>query len=137
MRDGKGNGYIVFLCSLLSLCLTLSIVNASSDKRVEVDNALLFGPGDRKQGYDSEYYRTYSVSLDRRIGKAADLLAIASGKHLGLPPLQVPADNPLNAAKIELGRMLFFDRRLSINDTFSCAICHIPCLLYTSPSPRD
>jgi len=126
MRDGKGNGYIVFLCSLLSLCLTLSIVNASSDKRVEVDNALLFGPGDRKQGYDSEDYRTDSVSLDRRIGKAADLLAIASGQHLGLPPLQVPADNPLNAAKIELGRMLFFDRRLSINDTFSCAICHIP-----------
>ena len=28
--------------------------------------------------------------------------------------------------KIELGRKLFFDRRLSHNDTFSCAMCHVP-----------
>ena len=28
--------------------------------------------------------------------------------------------------KIALGRKLFFDRRLSLNDTFSCAMCHVP-----------
>ena len=45
---------------------------------------------------------------------------------LGLPPLPVPADNPLTVEKIELGRKLFFDRRLSINGTMSCAMCHVP-----------
>ena len=29
-------------------------------------------------------------------------------------------------AKIDLGRKLFFDRRLSFNRTLSCAMCHIP-----------
>ena len=122
----KGSTYTVCLSILCSLCLMSSIVYANQEKGAEVDSTLLFGPGDRKQGYDSEDYRTNSVSLDRRVGKAADLLAIANGQHLGLPALPVPADNALSAAKIELGRMLFFDRRLSSNDTFSCAICHIP-----------
>jgi len=124
MSGVKGSTYIVCLSILFSLCLTFSIVYANPEQNV--DNTLLFGPGDRKQGYDSEDYRTNSVSLDRRIGKEADLLAIANSKHLGLPAPEVPADNALSAAKIELGRMLFFDRRLSSNDTFSCAICHIP-----------
>ena len=124
MSGVKGSTYIVCLSILFSLCLTFSIVYANPEQNV--DNTLLFGPGDRKQGYDGEDYRTNSVSLDRRIGKEADLLAIANSKHLGLPALEVPADNALSAAKIELGRMLFFDRRLSSNDTFSCAICHIP-----------
>ena len=38
------------------------------------------------------------------------------------PP--VPADNPLSAAKIELGKQLYFDPRLSINGTQSCNDCH-------------
>ncbi|MGH8670799.1 MAG: cytochrome-c peroxidase [Burkholderiales bacterium] len=45
---------------------------------------------------------------------------------LGLPPLKVPSDNPLTRAKVELGRKLFMDRRLSHNDTLSCAMCHVP-----------
>ena len=45
---------------------------------------------------------------------------------LGLPPLAVPADNPLTPAKVALGRKLFFDRRLSPNRTMSCAMCHVP-----------
>lgn len=44
----------------------------------------------------------------------------------GLPPVDVPEDNPMSAAKIELGKALFFDRRLSIDDTVSCADCHDP-----------
>lgn len=37
-----------------------------------------------------------------------------------------PPDNPPTAEKIALGRKLFFDRRLSINGTMSCAMCHVP-----------
>ncbi len=36
----------------------------------------------------------------------------------------VPADNPMSAAKIELGRHLFYDQRLSADNTMSCASCH-------------
>ena len=42
----------------------------------------------------------------------------------GLPVPKVPADNPMSVAKVELGRRLFFDTRLSGNQTFSCATCH-------------
>jgi len=45
---------------------------------------------------------------------------------LGLPALEVPADNPVTPQKAALGRKLFFDRRLSPNGTMSCAMCHVP-----------
>jgi len=41
-----------------------------------------------------------------------------------LTPPPVPADNPMNAAKVELGRRLFYDADLSIDGTMSCATCH-------------
>ena len=48
----------------------------------------------------------------------------------GLPPLTpnavVPAYNPLTAAKVELGKQLYFDPRVSSNGTVSCATCHNP-----------
>lgn len=36
-----------------------------------------------------------------------------------------PADNPVTDAGATLGRVLFYDRRLSANNTISCASCHI------------
>ncbi|MDB5802821.1 MAG: Di-heme cytochrome c peroxidase [Betaproteobacteria bacterium] len=36
----------------------------------------------------------------------------------------VPADNPMSRPKVELGRLLFYDKRLSANGSFSCATCH-------------
>ena len=56
---------------------------------------------------------------------AAALARIAQ-PPLGLPPVPLPAENPPSAAKIALGRKLFFDRRLSFNGTMSCAMCHVP-----------
>jgi len=43
---------------------------------------------------------------------------------LGLPPLSIPEDNPQTAEKIELGRLLFNDSRLSGDGSISCASCH-------------
>ena len=45
-----------------------------------------------------------------------------------LPKPPVPADNPLTPAKIELGRKLYYDPRLSGNGALSCASCHNPAL---------
>ena len=54
-----------------------------------------------------------------------------------LPPPQVPADNPMNAAKVELGRWLFYDVRLSGNRTMACASCHIQALAFTDGVARS
>lgn len=48
------------------------------------------------------------------------------GLSVGEKQLYIPEDNPMTRAKIELGRQLYFDRRLSINNTVSCADCHHP-----------
>lgn len=47
---------------------------------------------------------------------------------LGLDPdvLMIPEDNPLTREKVELGKMLYFDKRLSVDNTVSCATCHDP-----------
>lgn len=58
--------------------------------------------------------------------------AAASTPPLGLPPVLHPAENPPTQAKIALGRKLFMDRRLSHNNTFSCAMCHVPEQGFTS-----
>lgn len=42
----------------------------------------------------------------------------------GFPDLPIPDDNPLTEASVELGRHLFYDVRLSGNETQSCASCH-------------
>ena len=44
----------------------------------------------------------------------------------GVMAPEVPTDNPLTAAKVELGKKLYFDPRLSLDDTVSCATCHDP-----------
>lgn len=58
--------------------------------------------------------------------RTRELLAQASHSPLGLPPMLVPKGQEITAARVDLGRKLFFDRRLSSNETLSCAMCHIP-----------
>jgi cytochrome c peroxidase len=49
----------------------------------------------------------------------------AQAQFKALPDkVPVPADNPMSPAKIELGKMLFFDPRLSMDGTVSCNSCH-------------
>ena len=45
---------------------------------------------------------------------------------LGLKKFKIPKDNPLTVAKIELGKQLYFDKRLSRDDTIGCVSCHDP-----------
>jgi len=49
----------------------------------------------------------------------------------GFPVPFVPADNPMSAAKVELGERLFYDPRLSITGRYSCASCHSPARAFT------
>ena len=62
----------------------------------------------------------------------APMLAWAAGDPDVDPPLAelgavpVPADNPITPEKVELGRLLFFDTKLSGDASVSCSQCHDP-----------
>jgi cytochrome c peroxidase len=54
----------------------------------------------------------------------------------GFQPPPVPVDNPMTPEKAELGRHLFYDRRMSVNGTQSCSSCHIQRLAFTDGKSR-
>ena len=58
------------------------------------------------------------------VGRAQSNGEFAWDLPKGFPRPVVPADNPMSAAKAELGRHLFYDLRLSGNGSQSCATCH-------------
>lgn len=53
----------------------------------------------------------------------------------GFPQPVVPTDNPMTDAKVELGRRLFYDTKLSQNQTQSCGSCHIQELAFSDGKP--
>lgn len=117
--------------STLALVLSLSVFPATASETDagqgnDEHHAPRVGPGDSKAGYESVNYKTDSIAIEARQGVKTDLMRVLEQPPLGLPNIPVPADNPVTEQKIDLGRKLFYDRRLSINNTFSCAICHIP-----------
>ncbi|PFH07986.1 cytochrome c peroxidase [Collimonas sp. PA-H2] len=73
-----------------------------------------------------------SLSACRRADEKIPAHAAVPDSMLGLPPLMPPAANFPSPAKIALGRKLFMDRRLSYNNTMSCAMCHLPEQGFTS-----
>lgn len=50
-----------------------------------------------------------------------------------LPPMEVPIDNPLTVEGVALGRKLFYETRLSADNTQACATCHAPTSGFTDP----
>ena len=53
--------------------------------------------------------------------------SIASSAEIGpLPPVPIPVENPMTPEKVNLGKMLFFDYRLSADGSRSCVHCHQP-----------
>ncbi|WP_179378186.1 methanobactin export MATE transporter MbnM [Jannaschia marina] len=48
-----------------------------------------------------------------------------------IPPPPVPEDNPMSEAKVDLGRHLFYDGRLSLDGTMACASCHVQSLAFS------
>jgi len=78
----------------------------------------------------------------KRISALTDVeIAVAHPKPLYLPahftpyefkmsatfPMpDLPCDNPLTVERVELGKKLFFEKRVSINDAQSCSDCHLP-----------
>jgi cytochrome c peroxidase len=78
----------------------------------------------------------------------ATLLVVAAVAHggteefrwnlpAGFPEPAVPEDNPMSAAKVALGAILFADPRLSITGEHSCQSCHSPARAFTDGLPRS
>ncbi|MGE0443099.1 MAG: MbnH family di-heme enzyme [Gemmatimonadales bacterium] len=55
----------------------------------------------------------------------------------GFPTPRVPVDNPMTTAKVDLGRHLFYDVRMSGNQTQSCGSCHQQARAFTDGLPRS
>ncbi len=58
------------------------------------------------------------------VGLGADARADANPPLAALGPPPVPPDNPMSPQKVELGKLLFFDTRLSGDASVACATCH-------------
>lgn len=72
--------------------------------------------------------------------KALVLVAISAAPALASEPLPavppIPANNSMSSQKVELGKMLFFDPRLSSSGVVSCATCHNPSFAFTDRVAR-
>jgi cytochrome c peroxidase len=107
---------------------TLALESSDSvkpDLEGAVNKPALHGAGDYKDGYENKHYETRTSSLQSRQGKQTDLIKYINKAPLGLPRIPHSAKSKITKEIIELGRQLFYDRRLSHNNTFSCAMCHI------------
>ncbi len=62
---------------------------------------------------------------DPRVHRALDV-QLPKGLEAAEANVFIPENNPITLAKIELGRQLYFDTRLSADSTVSCASCHDP-----------
>ena len=60
---------------------------------------------------------------------------IPAGLPESLYGILIPPDNPMTTEKVDLGKKLYFDKRLSVDDTVSCATCHDPALGFADGKP--
>ena len=109
------------LCGPSLLCLLMASVFAATDAP-SADGAHTVGLADSRVGYESVSYVTDSKVVIQALGERQPLFELSLNPPLGLPKVT----GELDPAEIDLGRRLFFDRRLSANETLSCAMCHIP-----------
>jgi cytochrome c peroxidase len=85
----------------------------------------------------SDVHRWQLVAFLRELGGVKqEVRSGAVNKYVwdlppGFPRPRVPADNPMTAEKVALGRHLFYDVRMSVTGTMACATCHKQSLSFT------
>ncbi len=90
-------------------------------------------PGAKEPGAASSPAPAAAVAKGLEKPAAAGLTTIP----LGLPALKVPDDNPITPEKVELGKMLYFDKRVSKDGSVSCATCHDPTMAWAEREPTS
>jgi cytochrome c peroxidase len=97
-----------------SLEIAFDVLNQPPTEQVN------FTPSGTFQITDAWVYATMQTPVNGTGGTAYDWQLPE-----GFPMPRVPLDNPMTAEKVELGRYLFYDVRLSGNASISCASCHL------------
>lgn len=103
--------------------LGLSSPASASEARVNLGEANLMGGIPGSGPLSVEDVRAW---LDDPANHVELDVELPLGLSLGQSQIKGLEENPLTKAKIELGRQLYFDTRLSANNTISCATCHHP-----------
>lgn len=117
-------------------CCTISICHAEpkDDQAGSAGSAVILGqderlltgvPGSGRLSLDD-----VRAWLANESNHAELSVALPKGLDAASANIYIPDDNPLTRAKIELGRQLYFDTRLSSDNTISCASCHDPSMGY-------
>lgn len=68
---------------------------------------------------------------------SVNIQSLGPQKIGSLPPVIIPIDNPQSILKILLGKQLYFDTRLSKDNTISCATCHDPAMGWSDAGPTS
>ena len=110
-----------------------------------INTALLLGCEDRRHGETVAEEATMAATAEQAPGKAppipqtGPLAGPRSLQQVGVPAeltrTVTPPDNPQTPEKIALGQKLFFEGRLSPDDTVACATCHDPARAFTDGRP--
>lgn len=113
---------------LLAASLSISVFGSFSASGWCADSVQL-GSNELTKGIPGEGKLTVAdikKYLDNPANHRELSVTLPEGLAAGADAIYIPSDNPMTRAKIELGRQLYFDKRLSSDGTISCADCHSP-----------
>jgi cytochrome c peroxidase len=121
--------------------LTASVGCVAGDGEAAPPSELATDAGAQSNGDGHDHVHAPPAPAMQADAGAADAVDAATGDGYvwdlpeGFPVPKIPEDNPMSDAKVELGRYLFYDTRLSGNQTQSCATCHRQELAFTDGMP--
>ncbi len=98
------------------------------DRRIDTDKAVDIIKGEVRGGEADAGPTPMSFLEERPDPRAIRDEPFEIAVPVGLPPVAavIPLYNPMTKGKVELGRQLYFDQRISRDGTVSCASCHDP-----------
>lgn len=107
-----------------------------SGKSIEVNFSVLMFPLDGQFNFSALDGFQITNAWARATASSDGMVLVDDGGYewqlpQGFPMPRVPSDNPMTAEKVELGRYLFYDTRLSGNQTTSCSSCHLQELAFS------
>ncbi len=118
---------VIFAASLALGFVASSCPSVHSAETVELGKARLTSGISGKGALSVAEIKKFLADPKNHVELAVTL---PDGLSAGASAIYIPEDNPLTRAKIELGRQLYFDKRLSGDGTVSCADCHSPATGY-------
>jgi len=77
-----------------------------------------------------------SPAVEKPAAETPAVETVDTSFYVAVPEMAYPEDNPSSPEKVELGRLLYFDPRLSGDNSISCSTCHAPEKGWSDGKPR-